>query len=1465
MNKNRYRIIFSHARGMFIAVAEIVKSKTKQAGQSQGQIGTDSTIDSVLPIHYKKLNPLNFAVIGCLGALVISLPMSSVAETQIIADKGAPTSQQPTILNSANGTTQVNIQTPSAGGVSRNTYTQFDVGQEGAILNNSRNNTQTQLGGWVQGNPWLAKGEAKVILNEVNSNNPSQLKGYIEVAGKQAQVVIANPSGLICDGCGVINADRFTLTTGQAVMNQGYLESFRVREGQVTIEGKGLNGSLTPYTDIYARALKVNAGLYANELNTVLGQNDIQVKDQVAPQITATTGPTTTPPPNFALDVGQLGGMYAGKIFLVGTEQGLGVRNAGTINSTQSTLTLNANGDLVNNGNLIANKDQVQLKAQNTKNTGNVSSATSQISIESQNLDNSGLISSADELRLNQQNSLSNSGTLNAARLVIDVGSLKNSGSIEQTGLQGLDLKSGSMTNLGGKIGIAKNTTGGGTGGSTGGSVPTVPTDPSKDGGSLEVATPIDTTPKTYDQGYIHVKELLNNDQGAIIANGGVDLDSQNGLDNQGGQLNLGAIHIKGNSFNNNQGELTVKSADIQTSSFSNQQGLLQSLTSLDVNSQSIDNQGGKINALNNISMISSGNILNQAGQIASSSELYLQGLGLNNSGGDLEAEQLLKLNLSGHLNNQKGKIVTNNNLDSSLFGLDNDQGEISAKNIKIQNKDQALNNGSGTIYADQSLKIQTGSLNNAVNGTLSSHENLQIDSQQLTNQGYIRADQQLKINNTGVMTQQGGILSAYGNIDLTSQRLVSDEKSVIAVGINAQGEQDQNAQADLNIKTEQALEHHGKLLASHNIDLDGANVDLSQGTAAAQNINITARDGDINNQSGMLQADTIQLNAIQSQQSLINQSGQILAKKLNLNIGKDINNQQGLIQHTASDDLNLTVQGVINNQQGRILTNANQLNIQAQGLNSDSGVILHSGQAGLNMDIQNIHAQKAELRTNGALKLTTDQALLDQSKVSATQANIQANQFTDRNGEMLFSAVNGQSSIRVNGDYQHQGSVLQSNHSLDIQTGSLSNQSGNILVTQNEATSQPVQLNIVSQNDIQNDLGNIVSEGQLTLKAGKGLSNQQGSIISSNTLELTTDQLINNQSGQIQAKDIKLSASNLDNSSGVIAAKTGDVSLNINNQLINGRVEQGKSAGIIQAAQNIDVQTGLLDNSGLIYAGQDQQLKVAQNLKNAGQLAAQNNLNIQTQTSAGSIIAGLTSDGSLANQGNLNIDATGAISAQGQLIAGGDLSSQAASHVLNQSLVQAKNISLNSKSGQLSAQQSTIQAAQQLNLTTPDTLDTQQANLKANKVQINAKDLNNQSGHIQQTGLDHTQILLTGDLSNQNGQIDSLGQKLQINANNLNNQNGLIQSGTTDSQLILAIANTLNNNQGNIKTAGSLQTNSSELNNDAGTLLSFNGFNINTQQLSNQAGQIVEAGTQDNIVNQLIVKNLLSVHDKNR
>ena len=597
MNKNRYRVIFSQARGMFIAVAEIVKSRTKTAGQSIA-VGTETVTNSFTPNSYKKLNPLNFSVVTLLGAVVYTIPLSSIANTQIHADKSAPSNQQAQILNSANGTVQVNIQSPSAGGVSRNTYTQFDVGQQGAILNNSRNNVQTQIGGWVQGNANLARGEAKVILNEVNSSNPSQLKGYLEVAGKSAQVVIANPSGLVCDGCGVINADRFTLTTGQAVMNQGYLESFRVREGQVTIEGKGLNGSLTPYTDIYARALKVNAGLYANELKTVLGQNDISIQDPSAPQIAkAATGTNTTPQPDFALDVGQLGGMYAGKIYLVGTENGLGVRNAGSMNATTGQLSLNANGDLINTGNMIANKDQIAIQAQNIKNIGNISSTQHNIIITANNIQNSGLIATNDEIQLNTQDKIdNNNGVINAGRIDFTAQFLSNDkGKIEQTGQQQLNISAKTLDNTQGLIGQATKESSGTSGGTT---TPSV-TDPeqqssAQDASKVEVA-PVELTPKTFHAGNIQIAQGIGNVAGQIVNNADINLKVQDSIKNNAGEIQLPELQFSGQNFENQQGKFTANVVNINAQNIDNQKGVISASQSFDLTAQKLNNNQGRL------------------------------------------------------------------------------------------------------------------------------------------------------------------------------------------------------------------------------------------------------------------------------------------------------------------------------------------------------------------------------------------------------------------------------------------------------------------------------------------------------------------------------------------------------------------------------------------------------------------------------------------------------------------------------------------------------------------------------------------------------------------------------------------------------------------------------------------------------------------------------------------------------
>ncbi|MGX9080349.1 two-partner secretion domain-containing protein, partial [Klebsiella pneumoniae] len=55
-------------------------------------------------------------------------------------------------------------------------------------------------------------------------------------------VIVANPNGITCDGCGFINTTRGTLTTGTPVFgNDGSLSAFRVARGTIRLEGNGLD------------------------------------------------------------------------------------------------------------------------------------------------------------------------------------------------------------------------------------------------------------------------------------------------------------------------------------------------------------------------------------------------------------------------------------------------------------------------------------------------------------------------------------------------------------------------------------------------------------------------------------------------------------------------------------------------------------------------------------------------------------------------------------------------------------------------------------------------------------------------------------------------------------------------------------------------------------------------------------------------------------------------------------------------------------------------------------------------------------------------------------------------------------------------------------------------------------------------------------------------------------------------
>ncbi len=255
MNKHCYRIIFSRTHGELRVVSELARSCSTEPGQSRG---------NGAPRLWVTLRRAAWL----LGMALFAGPAMA---NGIVADSNATPGQRPDVIATQNGLPQVNITAPNQAGISHNQYQQFDVAQNGAILNNSAVMTSTQLAGMIQGNPNLNPDTpaARVIINEVNSNNPSQLRGYMEVAGGRAQVIVANPAGIVCNGCGTINAGRMTLTTGKPQLNaDGSLAGYQVERGVVRIEGGGLNGDPrhdNEYVDVLARAVEINAGVWAKK------------------------------------------------------------------------------------------------------------------------------------------------------------------------------------------------------------------------------------------------------------------------------------------------------------------------------------------------------------------------------------------------------------------------------------------------------------------------------------------------------------------------------------------------------------------------------------------------------------------------------------------------------------------------------------------------------------------------------------------------------------------------------------------------------------------------------------------------------------------------------------------------------------------------------------------------------------------------------------------------------------------------------------------------------------------------------------------------------------------------------------------------------------------------------------------------------------------------------------------------
>lgn len=398
MNRLCYRIVFNRTRSMLMAVAETASGHA--GGKSVGERGSAGGRPS--GSTWLGVPAIRLAVWACMG-----LPM--MAGAQIVADPNSG-ANRPTVISTPNGLPQVNITRPSAAGVSTNHYTQFDVNKAGAILNNSPVITNTQQAGYINGNPnLLPGGSARIIVNQVNSMSPSQLRGYLEVAGQRAEVIVANPNGILVDGAGFINTSRATLTTGLPVYGgSGSLDAFRVSGGQISIEGAGLNAAGVDQVDLIARAVKANAAVYANRLNVVAGANQVDYNSLDAKAIAGTGAAPAT-----GIDVSQLGGMYANKILLASTEHGVGVSLRGVMAAQAGDMTLTSQGKLVLAGQTNASANLAVSARDGIDNSG-TTYAVGAVGVHTDaTLNNSGTLAAQQSLSVNAQ-SVASSGTLAA-------------------------------------------------------------------------------------------------------------------------------------------------------------------------------------------------------------------------------------------------------------------------------------------------------------------------------------------------------------------------------------------------------------------------------------------------------------------------------------------------------------------------------------------------------------------------------------------------------------------------------------------------------------------------------------------------------------------------------------------------------------------------------------------------------------------------------------------------------------------------------------------------------------------------------------------------------------------------------------------------------------------------------------------------------------------------------------------
>lgn len=1107
----------------------------------------------------------------------------------------------------------INIVKPDSNGLSHNKFTDFNVPGNGIVFNNHTGSAQynSHLAGALNANANLQGNAAKLILTEVTGTGKTNLNGMLEIAGTKADLVIANPNGIVGKGFGFINVGRATLTTGVPDWGaDGKLNGFSVAKGTIDIQNAGLTeDQRTDYRpdklDIMARAIKINDELWANEaINVVAGSNEVKYNTDGSLEVQKTTA--TAEKPQVALDVAALGGMYAGRIMLVGTEKGLGMNIGGNLKA-QENLSITNDGKIVFTKNAGSNNTADGLS--NKDYTSLTSDGTVMVS-STEDIENSGVITAQKDMTLTVGGKLTNSGTLEAGAAYTAEEEEKNPKFLQEAAK--LRITADEITNSG-NINASK---------------------------ILDVTS----TKAINNDGYMHSNGEASISAGGILSGSG-SVGAKSSVDVTADKISLNKKNIytigADGKINNTTGvsiteinpdkpvipEMPDPEAPREAEDFkapalpdiAQASGVAATVKKDKISDDDLDlvadaNANGKYKpiidkAANGVDLVQiaevNGNGFSR--NLYSDFNIKSTGLILNN------ATKYTKTELGGYIDRNmflagKGARVILNEVTSSNASTLNGYLEVAGNkaSVVIANANGISVNGLGFINTDN-VVLSTGAVTNWADGSFKFSDN------------------------KGDMLIAGDGLNARTpkQLEIFTNNLQVDKSEVY--------------NNELHISADGLLQNTGKIAATENMQINaGALKNSSLGYIEAQKNLTAAVSGDVEQDKATLKAGEA-LSVSAAKLSNTNNSLISAGNDADINIAASISNNKSII--LAGNDLDVRAADFINQDtalvnygQNGTLTVANRFANDGATISADGSSVLTKITA---TDFSNTN--KGAFVSKGSLQL----------EASNTLNNNYANIYVSGDGEIKAGMLlnSNLANLHTGGDAKITADTMRSSKaSIDVQgnleadLGSLTNQDSAyfgvaknaVINTSNNFTNKDLGNIFVTKNLTINSIGDFLNEDGLVAIGGSGtisannITNQnkagvkQGSLINAaGDLSLTAEDTVLNRSSDIESEgNISIKAKNLVNKKEIFETSFKesheDISYKIphlnapnyydavrkfDRQILTAQIDKETADANIIARGNIkiDLDKDLTNHYSKIKAGKDLTVNAGGTVENVG------------------------------------------------------------------------------------------------------------------------------------------------------------------------------------------------------------------------------------------------------------------------